>query len=1365
MARLASQAVAGYYPFPSAHLPAVAALVDTTAFRASNGVAALLDPCAGDGAAILTLHHLWSGDPKQQRSTSGPRLTVYGCELEDGRAKAFHSAVNRRLGYVAEGQCLAGDLFRVAASLRGTYEHYAGASLCWFNPPYDTDPVHGRLEQRFLDRVTPWIASGGILIAIVPQHALTASAVHLASHYQQLWCYRLPDPDFAVYQQVVLIGIKAAHPVAFDVESHPLVRTVQQWATAASLPVLPAPGTAVPVVQLPVHKGGFAQWALAPVDTTAVYDEVRPWMQGSVAKPQPVGGLALERDLADLIGRVHPVAMPLKAGHIAQALAAGMLNGAQITPDDPDSGLPPLLMKGVFEREYRTTETKTNKKGETTAYVQVQQPRLRVSVLDLRSSTYYDLAAGSEVTGATSLDQMTIADVLTRYGKGLGKLLAQQCPPLHHPADPSHQIALPIAAREPFRAQRAAVQTGIKLLGQGLNPFLLGEVGTGKSLMSLLMALALTPPHYATTRAELRRLGIGWDARLRPVQRVLVLCPPHLLTSWTNEVVATLPGAEVRLLSNPSEVAAFARDPLPTSGVAVPGTRLRVGVLSRETAKLGHPVIAGFEDSNPVCPRCGERITTPATTVVHERQRCKATARVAVDPVARMAVDLAQLLATASESWQARSLVQGAVLRRHVRRAHEALDALESAEARVAARRGLFAQRALRGAADGLQRTPAGVLIGRVTDHVVAQLHGRETIHGAKDLVKALGMLCWSIDHEERDALFAAVIERLYRATLHDRGRYSSSSQVRDLLRTLTLLLAPGSETQQQLLARLTALSVEDSWSEHAGQLARLTREATKDGPEAVQGYESRTVTTLPGGFIGWRHTYQTTYAAGDVAAAELALATLVARGTFERTAPCGEFLYQASPNPRRVPLATFIARHYPRSFDLLVVDEGHEYNNDGTAQERAAHRLVGCNAPTLVLSGSILNGYVSSLFSNLWALSPRFRATFSREERGAFVTRYGYRKRLVELDSDRDSRVRRFGNMSDRVEDSDAQAQHRALGEAPGVLPLFLLDWMLPMACTIHKADLDEELPEMIEIPVYLPATSPVAVQLRDRAKQLQGALVQQIAKDRFDTTGKAGALFGALGQAVTFPDRATADTGNITLPDGSRAWHSAYPERLGGEVVVAPVLFPADTVLPKEAWMLKTLAAELAEGRHCLVFVTNSSADSGLVRRLQRLITAALGPVVATLDPAKVPTQTRQTWIDAEVIGKGKGVLIVNAQTIKTGLNNLVPWFSTAIWMQNPDANAITYRQANGRLHRIGQTNPVRIYMPVYASGPQALAMQLLGRKVSASLAVDGLDLTSALDAVGAGTGEGVQVLELGRALYELAVATANQTWQQAA
>ncbi len=54
--------------------------------------------------------------------------------------------------------------------------------------------------------------------------------------------------------------------------------------------------------------------------------------------------------------------------------------------------------------------------------------------------------------------------------------------------------------------------------------------------------------------------------------------------------------------------------------------------------------------------------------------------------------------------------------------------------------------------------------------------------------------------------------------------------------------------------------------------------------------------------------------------------------GAWEESEPCGEPLFQATPEPRRFPLARYILRHCRRRFGMLIADEWHEYSNKGSA-------------------------------------------------------------------------------------------------------------------------------------------------------------------------------------------------------------------------------------------------------------------------------------------------------------------------------------------------------------------------------------------------------------------------------------------------
>lgn len=460
--------------------------------------------------------------------------------------------------------------------------------------------------------------------------------------------------------------------------------------------------------------------------------------------------------------------------------------------------------------------------------------------------------------------------------------------------------------------------------------------------------------------------------------------------------------------------------------------------------------------------------------------------------------------------------------------------------------------------------------------------------------------------------------------------------------------------------------------------------------------------------------------------------------GEWEESAPCGEPLYQFIPEPRRWPIAHYIAKHRRDRFDLLVLDEAHEYNNLGTAQQKAAHRLVELKMPTIVLTGSIMNGYASSLFANWWALDREFRDEFGRDERKAFVERYGFVKREYRQPKDRD---REFGTVTDR----DSMAR-RTAGETPGVLPVFLLRHLLPGGIVLHKEDLEVDLPPMEEHQVVLEPETGDDAALLAGYRELRDALVQRIQADR--GTALQGKLWGQLAELPSYLDRATDDQGRFEM---------RYPEDVGGELIATGQAFPAAWKTPKERWLLNALSDELSAGRKVLVFLRHTGGGK-LPARLLRLVQTEVTEKAAFLDVAKVPAKKREAWIDRHVLERGVEVLLVNPNAVRTGLNNLVS-FSTAVWYE-VDYSASTYRQANGRLHRPGQALTVRIYFPVYEATAQKLALDLVAKKVTASLQVDGLSIQGALEAAGIGAGERNALdatMQIGEAIYRRLVGDA--------
>ena len=270
-----------------------------------------------------------------------------------------------------------------------------------------------------------------------------------------------------------------------------------------------------------------------------------------------------------------------------------------------------------------------------------------------------------------------------------------------------------------------------------------------------------------------------------------------------------------------------------------------------------------------------------------------------------------------------------------------------------------------------------------------------------------------------------------------------------------------------------------------------------------------------------------------------------------------------------------------------------------------------------------------------------------------------------------------------------------------------------------------------------------------RAHGDAMKALLLRAVGRLRF-IPGCQGKLFGALTKLVHYPD--LASVGNA---DGCYELRcpATMPEVTVGDLTVGPnavlmrlPLLARDALLPKEERMLARVQAELDEGRGCLVLPVSVQ----LLERYAWLFEQA-GIEAALLVADKVPPAKREAWIEAQLGRKGRRVLIVNPDAVRTGLNGLAEHLSTAIAMQNPECKPITDRQVIDRLHRPRQRHPVRAVRMVYDHPVTLAAHRLLMHKVGVSLAVDGLDP----EAVYAAAGIGDQItagLSVGHQLYRL-------------
>lgn len=1344
MAHIESQALGGYYKTPPHLIPGIANLLDVRLLGPAHDSprCIFVDPCAGTGEAVVNLATEMIGPVDARRG--GLRFFIHTAELEKDRADECSRMLTRVSRSLPD--CLEGDAFKVSWGGQGQ------AHILYLNPPYDWDAEYKRLEHRFLVRFADVLHPGiGALVFVVPQQALSASAEFIATHFNRVHCYRFPDPDFDNFKQVVLVAqrrtIAAATPQAS------IVDMINSWGRDAStLPVLGS--SLAPIIHLDVESGHprkLPVWQLEPIDLEAILRGYHPFKYGKAGSLSPMHGYGFDTSMSDYFQKRFPAVLPPRPVHVATALASGIMNGERIEPDDPDSDLPSLLVKGTFLKEYQTVDETVDKKGNLTSVTRVQRPQLQVTALNLDTWQYIDLQKGSDPTGTKNVRAFNIADLLANYGRSLVALMMNQCPPLHDPSDPNQAIDLPIVAgKTPYVAQVACLSGILKMLFsgdpafKGQNPFVLGEVGTGKTIMSLIICEALSRRNFGHMAAQMKRLGIHGGS-ISPISRVLIMCPSHIVPNWKEAVEEMLPAAALFILERMGDVeraAAFT----PTIGDDRPGAGLVIMLVNKELAKLGHAWEPALMKGRG-CPVCGAIVPFADKYIVGSRATCTHAPVVANNRMAELCQQFAGMASVFEALYDDVHPFLTPVQNRATIQAGKKTCRMTPQDAAA------FEQKRWRAVAcpatKDIDHTVIAKLINEVMGIAAAYVVDKKSSI-AKGVFELVFSLLLTLNHLDRDAFAADIAIRIYRSMLNDTSEYGTGSDVRKIALKILATMADRDMRDQvaQALKDIKVLNTREQWKTFLEQTARL--DDLRDG-RTPSGYGQYGLMVVDGEIFYHPTSGEPPIGIGSDAAAMLAFTRLMDWADFSLGKVCGSPLYTAVPKPRRYPLANYIAERYPNLFDILFLDEAHEYNTDGSAQERAAHLLSGLGHPIVALTGTSNNGYASSLFANMWAFSRRFRSEFGRDELMGFVNRYGYRKVRVEP-KDGGFIPKDYGAMSNRS-DTGAGLLLRQIGQAPGVLPLFTLRHMLPVSVIIHKDDLDADLPPKREIPC---AISPfLGTDIVKQSENLRGQLITTIMNDLRSGNGLAGKLWGQMAQLPTYLDRPHADTGNADNPlvPGGRRYEIRYPAAVGGHLVAAATPLPSDQLTPKETWILETVESEVAEGRPVMVLVENTR--SGLATRLQRLVSDRIGPKVVYLDSSKVSAGKRQDWINTNVIKKRQMVLIVNPTAISTGLNNLV-YFPTDIWYQNPRCSPIIYTQTNGRIHRPGQrSDEVRIYFPYYANTIQALHLNLLGHKIASVRQVDGLDISSALIAAGAdGEADAAQAMSVGKALYEMMV-----------
>ncbi len=398
-----------------------------------------------------------------------------------------------------------------------------------------------------------------------------------------------------------------------------------------------------------------------------------------------------------------------------------------------------------------------------------------------------------------------------------------------------------------------------------------------------------------------------------------------------------------------------------------------------------------------------------------------------------------------------------------------------------------------------------------------------------------------------------------------------------------------------------------------------------------------------------------------------------------------------------------FIKRYLPDGyFSNLIVDEGHEYKNDASAQGQAMGVLANKVRKVLLLTGTLMGGYADDLFFLLWRIMPQrmIEDGFVYNNRGSLGTAAM-------------SFMREYGILKDIYTESEGDSHRTAKGKritvrtakGPGFGPKGIARYVLPYTVFLKLRDIGGNvLPAYDEHFINVSMTDDQA----EKYKAMESALTAELKEAlRKGDNSLLGVVLNTL----------------LAWPSTCFRQEAVKHPRTRDLLFYAPSMFEDDELMPAEEELLRICKENKAKGRRVLAYTVYSGRRDTTARQKALLQHAGLKAAVLR---ASVDTSKREDWI-LDQVDRGIDVLICNPELVKTGLDLLD--FPSIVFMQT-GYNIYTLQQAARRSWRIGQKEDVEVYYLGYEDTAQIACLSLMARKIAVSQSTSGDMPDSGLD-----------------------------------
>lgn len=385
-------------------------------------------------------------------------------------------------------------------------------------------------------------------------------------------------------------------------------------------------------------------------------------------------------------------------------------------------------------------------------------------------------------------------------------------------------------------------------------------------------------------------------------------------------------------------------------------------------------------------------------------------------------------------------------------------------------------------------------------------------------------------------------------------------------------------------------------------------------------------------------------------------------------TQPVPEDEMRAITNHESYPLSEFIRRQLRGFFDLVVIDEAHEYKN-ASGRGNSARDICTHAKRVLSMSGTMTSGYSDDLPLLISMTSP-----------DALLSK-GY--------SLGERSPRGFSGDFGAIRIQEKFTRHRSLPtqtkimKQPGISPRAPLELLVPYTTYLTMEDVSTN---------YTPIQKTILVEQGEKLlwayRHLEAEALNWSRKNPQTSTQIIKALLAYTSTCWMPAQIINPETKDIL-------WY-------------APGVYDkVDERTPKEESVIDLCRQNIAEQRKVLLYTNHITRRPQMARYIRLL--EEDGIKVKGLNASKIQAQQRENWLMHETAEID--VLVTNPEIVKTGLDLLD--FTTIIFADT-GLDAFTVQQALSRSLRLNQEEKVRIYYVCYKNCLEERMTRLLAEKL---------------------------------------------------